>query len=79
MNDLSTMTSYQKLKAKAESREKELLHDIYLLVKKGDTIDGMQVKARYDLRISMEEAVMFGSTYGGVVSIKTKGISAHIE
>lgn len=69
------LSSYQKLKLENE----ELKKDIFLLLKKGDTVDGQLVKARYLLSYSFSDAVMFGDTgvsgnrYSGILNAVANG------
>lgn len=51
------MTSYQKLKEK----NAHLMQDIYAMIRKADTVEGVVIKSKYQLMFAMEDQVMAGS------------------
>jgi 1-aminocyclopropane-1-carboxylate deaminase/D-cysteine desulfhydrase-like pyridoxal-dependent ACC family enzyme len=51
------MTSYQKLKAE----NAKLKHDIYTLIRKPNTMEGVLTNMQYDIMFSIEDMVWGGS------------------
>lgn len=59
------LSSYQKLKLKYQKEVSDLYEDISVLIGHKESTHNhlMFVKLKYKVRISMEEAVWFGSTH----------------
>lgn len=67
------LSSYQKLKAE----NKKLLEDICLLVRKSNTIEGLQARTRWEIKLGTEDAIMFGTS--APEEGKIKGITGFIK
>lgn len=59
------MNSYQKLKA----RNAELEKDIYLMIRKPDTMEGISAFLKHKMRFDISDAIMFGEPTGEVRGI----------
>ena len=52
---MEKQSAYQKLKAENIALKK----DIYLIIRKGNTMEGMEVKAKWNIKFDFEDLVWF--------------------